>query len=115
MESCEEEEDAYDSDDEDGSDATDEYSAAIEDNKDALGVLQDLTKLGVNGVRLTLAHFRWAIDDVVGFVFAAHEKLSRSTVEEFLKLREGGRSFRTHSPVAYFEQSNVHLEALPIS
>ena len=66
-------------------------------------------------MRLSLAHFRWSIDDVAGVVWAAHYKLTRSHVAEFLKLRGGCRRLRTPARVASFVQSSVHLAAIPIS
>jgi len=103
------------SDDSDTSDASYVYDAPEDDNRDALEKLKDLLALGANGVRLSLAHFRWSIDDVAGAVWAAHHKLTRSAVAEFLKLRGGWRRLRTPARVASFLQSSVHLAAIPIS
>lgn len=102
------------SDDDDESDSSD-ASTVPEGVLLEEEMLHDLLRLGVNGACLSLEHFRWAIDDIAEFVFAAHHNLRRSTVSDFLKLRGGYRRLQTPARVATFARSSVNLVALDVS
>jgi len=52
-----------------------------------LAALKSLMMLGINGVRVSLEHFLWAIDDFAGFMFSVEYTLSREGVASHLKQR----------------------------
>ena len=80
-----------------------------------LAALQSLVMLGIKGVRVSLEHFLWAIDDFFAFIFSVEYTLPREGVASLLKQRGSWRHFLTPFRIAAHVKSSVHLAALPVS
>jgi len=80
-----------------------------------LAALQSLVMLGIKGVRVSLEHFLWAIDDFFAFIFSVEYTLPREGVASLLKQRGSWRHFLTPFRIAAHVKASVHLAALPVS